>query len=243
MKNTLLALAATLLLGASPFAAAGVYDDILVAANQSDTNKVIDLLRRGMDVNTTDPQGNTLLTIAAREKNLELVRFLLDNRANVHKRNRYGDTALMLATLQGHEEVVKLLLERKVAPNQPGWNALHYAAFENRARIAALLLAAGANVNALAPNGSTALMLAAKRGHLEMVRLLVGAKAELNQIDNVEGTALDMATQAKHTEVADFLRKAGARWGETQGLKEMREEQNEAESRTDSGIRGSRPRF
>jgi hypothetical protein len=74
-----------------------------------------------------------------------------------------------------------------------------------------LLLTAGADINALAPNGSTALMLAAKRGHLETVRLLVGAKAELNQIDSEEGTALDMATKAKHVDVADFLRKAGAR--------------------------------
>lgn len=211
MKKTLLALAATFSLAASPYVAAGVYDDILVAANQGDTTTVVDLLRRGMDVNTTDPQGNTLLMIATREKNLELVRFLLDNRANPHKRNRYGDTALMIAALQGTEEIVKRLLERKVEPNQPGWNALHYAAFENRARIGALLLTAGTDVNALAPNGSTALMLAAKRGHLEMVRLLVGAKAELNQIDSVEGTALDMAIKAKHTEVADFLRKAGAR--------------------------------
>jgi len=211
MKKTSIAFAAICLLAATPYAVAGVYDDILAAANQSDTTKVVDLLRRGMDVNTTDQQGNTLLMIAAREKNLELVRFLLDNRANALKRNRYGDSALMMASLQGHEELVRLLLERKVDPNQPGWNALHYAAFENRTKIATLLLAAGADVNALAPNGSTALMLAAKCGHLETVRLLVGAKAELNQIDSVEGTALDMASTAKHIEVADFLRRAGAR--------------------------------
>ncbi|MDP1536374.1 MAG: ankyrin repeat domain-containing protein [Burkholderiales bacterium] len=211
MNKTLTALVVASFVIASPLAVAGVYDDILFAANQSETAKVVDLLRRGMDVNTADQQGMTLLMIAAREKNLELVRFLLDNRANAQRKNRYGDTALMLATLQGHEEIVHLMLERKVDPNQPGWNALHYAAFENRTKIAALLLAAGANANAVAPNGSTALMLAAKRGHLETVRLLVGAQAELNQIDNEEGTALDMATQAKHVAVADFLRRAGAR--------------------------------
>jgi len=211
MKNPILTLAAICLLAASPFAIAGAYDDILAAANQSDTNKVVDLLRRGMDVNTTDSQGNTLMMIATREKNLELVRFLLDNGANARKRNRYGDSSLTIASLQGTEEIVKLLLERKIEPNQPGWNALHYAAFENRTKIAAMLLTAGADINALAPNGSTALMLAAKRGHLEMVRLLVGAKAELNQIDIVEGTALDMANKAKHLDVANFLKRAGAR--------------------------------
>lgn len=199
------------LLATSP-AQAGVYDEILQATLQSDTPKVIELLRRGMDVNTADPQGNTLLMLAVRENNRDLVKFLLNNRANVYRPNRYGDSALTVAALMGHEDIVKLMLERKVDPNLAnGWNALHYAAFENRTKIASMLIAAGADINALAPKGSTALMLAAKRGHLDTVRLLVGAKAELNQIDRDEGTALDMASKAGHTQVADFLKKAGAR--------------------------------
>jgi uncharacterized protein len=211
MKQFLRVLVASTLIGVLPFANAGVYEDILFAANQGDTATVTNLLRRGMDVNTTDPQGSTLLMIAVRERNTDLIRFLLDSRANPYKRNRYGDTALAIAALQGQDEIVQLLLDRKIDPNQSGWSALHYAAFENRAKIVTQLLAAGAEINALAPNGSTALMLAAKRGHLETVRLLVGAKAEVNQIEGAEGTALDMAIQAKHADVADFLRRAGAR--------------------------------
>jgi len=192
-------------------AAAGVYEDILFAAQQSDTARAIDLLRRGMDVNTTDAQGSSLLLIAARENNLELAKFLLDNRANARLRNRYGDTALASAALAGHEAIVRLLLERQVDPNQEGWSALHYAAFENRGAVAALLLAAGAHPNARAPNGSTAVMLAAKRGHLETVRLLVGAGADLSVADADEGTALDMARRANHTQIVEFLLHAGAR--------------------------------
>lgn len=209
MKTFLATLLASALIATIPPATAGVYEDILAATNQGDTAKVTSLLRRGMDVNTTDQQGSTLLMIAVRERNTELIRFLLDSRANAYKRNRYGDSALTIAALQGQEDIVELLLERKIDPNQPGWNALHYAAFENRGRIAAMLLAAGADIDALAPNGSTALMLAAKRGHLDTVRLLVGAKADLSRSDSVEGTALDMAVKANHTEVAEFLRRAG----------------------------------
>lgn len=209
MKKYLFLLLANILIAYT--ASAGVYEDMLHAAEQGETQKVIDLLRRGMDVNTADAQGSTLLMIAARGNNLELARFLLDNRANPNHRNRYGDTALMLATLHGHEAIARLLIERKADPNTPGWTALHYAAFENRPQIAAQLIAAGAKVNAIAPNGSTALMLAAKRGHLEMVRLLVGAGAEINKTDHDEGTALDMARKANHTEVVEFLQRAGAR--------------------------------
>lgn len=188
---------------------AGVYDEILAAANINDTDKVVGLLRRGMDVNTSDSMGTTLLMIAARENNISLVKFLLENRANAVKRNRYGDTAMMLAALQGHADVVKAMLEHKVDPNLAGWNSLHYAAFENRDRIAAMLLAAGADVNARAPNGWTALMLAAKNGHLATVRVLVGSGADLMISDPEEGTALALATKANHAEVGDFIKRAG----------------------------------
>lgn len=192
-------------------AGAGVYDEIIQAANMNETGKVVDLLRRGMDVNTTDPQGMTLLMIAARNNNIELARFLLDNRANAQRRNPFGDTALMIAALQGHAGFVQLLLERKTETNHAGWNALHYAAFEGRGEIIAMLLAAGAQINLKAPNGQTALMLAAKRGHLEAVRVLVGMQADLMVADTVEGTALDMAKKAGHTDIATLLVKAGAR--------------------------------
>lgn len=207
MNKLLRAILASLALLALP-AGAGVYEDILFAANQGETDKVVGFLRRGMDVNTADPQGSTLLMIAARTNNLALARFLLDNRANPLRRNRYGDSALMIAALQGYAELVQLMLERKIDPNQSGWNALHYAAFENRHEIAALLLAAGADVDARAPNGWTALMFAAKRGHLETVRLLIGAEADLDVADADEGRAGDMARRAGHTDILQFLERA-----------------------------------
>lgn len=187
---------------------AGVYDEILAAVNQDDTEKVIGYLRRGMDVNTSDPQGNTLLMIASRANNVNLVSFLLENRANPLKRNRYGDTAMMLAALQGHADIVRLMIERKVSPNQPGWNALHYAAFENKDRIIALLIAGGADINARAPNGWTALMLSAQRGHVESTRVLVGSGADLLVADPEKGTAADLAREANHVDLAQFLEQA-----------------------------------
>jgi ankyrin repeat protein len=208
--RTYLAIVAFLTSFAMPLATqAGVYDEILFAANQNDTDKVVGLLRRGMDVNTADVQGTTLLMIAARGANIELVRFLLDNRANAQRRNQYGDTALMLATLMGHKDVVHLMMERKVEINHAGWNALHYAAFEGRSEIVALLIAGGADVNLKAPNAHTALMLSAKRGHLETVRLLVGASADVTLKDPEGGSARDMALKAGQTDIAIFLEKSG----------------------------------
>lgn len=190
-------------------ALAGVYDEIIQAANMNDTHKVVDLLRRGMDVNTVDPQGNSLLMLAVRGNNVELARFLLDNRANPERRSPHGDTALMLAAMLGHKEIAELILARKPEINHAGWNALHYAAFSGRAEIAAMLLAAGADINLKAPNAQTALMFAAKNGHLETVRILAGANADPGVRDPVEGTALDMARKAGHKDIVAFLERIG----------------------------------
>ena len=71
---------------------AGAYDDIIAAANNGDTPTVLDLLKRGMDPNTTDRNGSTLLMIAARNGNRALLEALLANRANANRRNQVGDT-------------------------------------------------------------------------------------------------------------------------------------------------------
>ena len=51
---------------------AGAYDDMLTAMKQNDVPQVMRLLQRGMDVNTSDQAGNTLLMMAARPRSRPL---------------------------------------------------------------------------------------------------------------------------------------------------------------------------
>lgn len=191
-------------------ATAGSYDDILAAANKDDTAAVVDLLKRGMDVNTADAAGNTLTMVAARNANLDLLDFLLRNRANTLKRNRYGDTALMLAAYHGHAAAVRRLLDAGTPPDNDGWTALHYAAFGGHGAVATLLIERGADLDAVAPNGQTPLMLAAGAGRFEVAKILVEADADMD-LDDYEGrTALNLAAKNGHSAVVDYLRSEGA---------------------------------
>lgn len=186
---------------------AGVYDEIISATESNDTAKVLELLNRGMDVNTADRQGTTLLMMAARNGNKDVVKSLLASRANVNRRNQFGDTALSMAALNGKLDTAKLLISSKAEISTSGWAPLHYAVYGGSNEITALLIANGADLDARAPNGQTALMLAVKANRLDLVQQLVVAKADRDLADAEGRTAWQIAEQLKFKEIADYLQK------------------------------------
>jgi hypothetical protein len=77
---------------------------------------------------------------------------------------------------------------------------------------ASLLIARGADVNAVSEEQRTPLMEAARRGRREIAQLLIDARAELNLVSASERrTALDYARLAGSAEIEQLLRQAGGR--------------------------------
>ena len=186
---------------------AGAYEDILAAVRDDHNDVVANLIQRGMDVNTSDPSGTTLLMVAAGNGNIELVEFLLRSGANILIQNQYGDTAVAIAALRGKFAVVRRLVDAGAAIDGSGWTPLHYAAYSGHADIAQYLIDKHAPLDSRAPNGQTALMLAARNGHLEVVKLLASANADLQLSDSTGNTASDLALKAGNTDIADYLRR------------------------------------
>jgi hypothetical protein len=195
----------SVLMAMSGTAIGGVHDDIVVAAREDRTEEVIGYLRQGMDPDTSDAAGTTLLMTAAANGNVRLVESLLRLRANILKNNKYGESALALAALNGHQEVVRILVDAGARINAPGWGALHYAVFNGQAAIVRYLVDQGGDVNARAPNYHTALMLAARNGHGEIVRVLLAAGANPDLGDLEGNTALGIAQKAGNHEIAGLL--------------------------------------
>jgi len=88
-----------------------------------------------------------------------------------------GYTALQLASFFGREDAVVLLLERGADPNVLSANpsrtsALHGAAAGRHRGVAALLVAAGADVDVRAGNGRTALDTALQHDDEDLERVL-----------------------------------------------------------------------
>lgn len=181
------------------------YENALSSARLGDTRQLVNLLNRGIDPDTVDAQGNTLLILAAREGHAGTVSALLGYRPRLSHRNLAGDSALMLAVLRGHAEIVDLLLDAGAEFDHDGWTPLMYAAFEGRIEILERLLARGADVNALAPNRSNALMFAARNGHLAVVRRLLETEVDLDQQNDRGFTAETWAASNGNTTIAELI--------------------------------------
>ncbi|QLH50761.1 MAG: ankyrin repeat domain-containing protein [Candidatus Accumulibacter cognatus] len=203
-------------------AAAGVYEDMEEALISGDTPWAIQLINRGMDVNSVDALGNTLLMQTVQRSNMDFFDYLLKRRARINSRNRNGETALSLAAYKGKLPFVKRLVEAGADVNLYGWPPLIYASFNGHAAVVDYLLKKGAEVNATTANGSTALLFAARFGHLEVVELLLQNNADPNIANERGATAIDWALKTENTDIADLLRKAGGHPGNPEAIERSR---------------------
>lgn len=194
-------------------ASAGAYEDMEEAMIRGDSGAAINLIKRGVDVNTVDKAGNSLLIQAVRRDIPELFDYLLLRRAKLNVRNRNGETALSLAAYTGKLQFVQRLVEAGAEVNFYGWSPLTYAAYNGHTAIVDYLLKRGAEINARTENGSTALFFAARFGHIEVIKLLLKNKADPTLANENGDTAIDWALKSDNTDIADLLRAAGGRSG------------------------------
>jgi ankyrin repeat protein len=160
-----------------------------------------------LEYNRAIPHGNnTALLFAARVGDLESARLLVAAGANVNDQDAWGVSATALAAHAGYREVVEFLLERGANPNadDAGFTALHAAIMRRDQKMAAALLAHGANANArvrawtptrrsskdfnFPPElvGATPLWLAARFTQPDVIRLLVKHGADPLFVHRVE---------------------------------------------------------
>lgn len=199
---------------ATPVFAGNVVDDALQSINIDDVRGIAEGLRRGLDVNYADADGNTLLMLVARNGSVKATALLLNAGAKVYPNNVFGETALMLATYAGHEPVVDMLLAKgadvNAHPGGPGgWTALHYAAFAGHERLVNKFINLGSIVNVKTRNQLTPLMVAAMNGHFAIVQTLLknGADPTLRDANNL--SAYDHAMARANTVIASVLARTG----------------------------------
>lgn len=197
-------LALTLCIGAG--AHAGSYEDFFAAIVRDDAATVAQLLRRGFDPNTRDPNGEHGLYLAIRAPSPKVTQVLIDwPKTEVESLNKSDESPLMAAALAGDLELSTKLIARGAAVNKTGWTPLHYAATNGHLAVMRLLLEEHAFIDSESPNKTTPLMMAARYGTLEAAQLLLQEGAEPLLKNELGLTAIDFAHAAGRADVAKVI--------------------------------------
>lgn len=175
-----------------------------LAAEGGDETLVESLLGAGADPNARLPEGETVLLTAARTGVPGVLRALIEHGADIEAREGwYGESALIWAAAENHAEAVRELVAsgadvngRSALQSFPRrrsgqsvlplghWTPLMYAARANALATAAALIDSKADLDAVDPDGATALVIAIINAHYELAAMLLDAGADPNVVDN-----------------------------------------------------------
>src|SRR5437867_370835 len=155
---------------------------LIDAAKNVDREALRGLLRQGVNVNATEPDGTTALHWASYRDDLESADLLLRAGADVNAGNDLGATPLWAASQNGSEAMVRRLLAAGANPNAAlllGETPVMVAARSGAPAVVELLAARGASLNARGARGQTALMWAVAQRHPEVVKVLLAHGADI----------------------------------------------------------------
>ena len=144
------------------------------------------LLVFGADPNLRDSLGRTLLDIAILWCMPDIVKLLLLHGADPNTKDRHGITPLMKTAILGIEDA------------RPQSDKL---------KIAIHLIESGAELDAQAPDGKTALMYATGNSRLQMVELLISSGASVSICDRFGNRADDIIDRGVTPQQRVYLQK------------------------------------
>lgn len=160
------------------------------AARVCDVDRLRQLLSQHPSLNETDENGMTPLNIAVDSRRTACVRLLLEAGADPMARDRRGrnafDTALRIHDPRDLRTISVLLWnstqKKPEGPTGPMPWSLEYLETRGKTDVAKMLLAMGADPNAIGTDGATPLANASFKGNLDGVRLLLAHGALVNAV-------------------------------------------------------------
>lgn len=194
---------------------AGSYEDFFKALEFDQAEVVQNLLERGFDPNSPNPQGQPALMLAMQKSSNKVAEVLLNwKTTNLSISNPQSETPLMLAAITNQLAWAQKLIEKGADVNQKGWTPLHYAATKGHIEMMRLLMENHAYLDAESPNGTTPLMMAAHYGTPMATKLLLEEGADPRLKNQLGISALEFARKANKAESAQYIEAFEAAWNQ-----------------------------
>ena len=195
---------------------------LFTLVERGDVQKVSEFFRKNAQymneiISLVDNNKKSLLHVAAKVGNVNMVTFLISKKFSVYFRDKFLRTPLHLACQFGREVCADELLKagsQILARDSIGRTCLHYAACSDSTNLVTLILGKEPDlVTARDTYGRTPLHYSVWNGTAEQVKIvikLLESKAEVDALDEEGMTSLHFAAEAGKGKIIPILLKYGA---------------------------------
>lgn len=182
------------------------------------------LKEKGVNIDDeTQRGGETVLHIAIRERNMDMIKFLLDNGANVHNRTNTTLKNALDMVIEYREDdkvvgfnrldVIKLLVDKGADifdKNDSGSTILFSITNDDSIDLVKFLIKKGVNINHINYRGDTCLHAVVERGLKNITKYLIKHGANFKHRNEQGETPLFTAVRWGNSGIVKLLIKAGA---------------------------------
>ncbi|NAS30018.1 ankyrin repeat domain-containing protein [Flavobacteriaceae bacterium R38] len=192
---------------------------LLIAPFLTDYELVTYFVDKGIDLLSTDDQGNGIFNYAAKKGNQKMMNLLIKKGVPYKNLNREGGNAMIFAsqgtrgssnTLEAYKYLESLGIKANVTTDK-GITPLHALSYRNKdTSIFKYFLSKGVDINQPNEEGNTVFLNAAYLNNLEIVSLLAEHVTDINHKNKEGKTALMLAVSRNNLEVVNYLLDKGA---------------------------------
>ena len=192
---------------------------LLVAPFLKDDTLIKYFIDKGVDLHTTDNQGNGLFNYASKKGSISVLDLLIKKGVAYKTLNKKGGNAFIFAsqgtrnssnTLETYKYLETLGIQPDITTDQ-GFTPLHALAYKNTdLDIFSYFIKKGVDVNQQDMNGNTPFSNAAYRNDITSVKFLAKHIKDINVANKNGATSLMRAVQSNTIEVVQFLLDNGA---------------------------------